>query len=198
MGILEVSKPFLPGRSYYPEGARFSLDEEGPALYLFVASPTREEVREVRKGRLSIGLLSIPPALFIPFRFGEMPWSEAVYSPHLLPEERRPGLRRLCEIRFAPGTGLLLQVVLVDASTGIVLVLRGLGLPTKLSEELLKEVKRLEESPWPGRPPTIGTSTASTPASPPRSLPGTRRSTGCRRVGGGVLPQDLNFPGPLG
>ncbi|RTG93387.1 hypothetical protein [Thermus scotoductus] len=38
----------------------------------------------------------------------------------------------------------------MDASTGIVLVLRGLGLPTKLSEELLKEVKRLEESPWPG------------------------------------------------
>lgn len=110
-----------------------------------MASPTEQEIRDYQKGRAQLGLLPVPPTLLLPFRFGEQPWSEATFTPHLVPEDRRPAGLELQE-----GQGLALQVALVDADTGLVRALRLIGLPTELSRRLLEETRALESSPWPG------------------------------------------------
>ena len=145
MNQLAVGQPFIPGRTRFPEGAVFNFERGGVTLTLFVRRPTPKERRDVQGGTLRIGLLTLPPTLLVPFRFGSMPWSEATYSPHLVPPERRPALD------LAPDHRLLAQIALVDADTGLVEGLRAVALPPEMSRRLVEETQRLLEAPWPGR-----------------------------------------------
>ena len=130
----EVDKPFEPGKTNYPEGVKFDFTEGGPVLLLFFAGPTEEEVEAVRGGAFRIGFLEggiiednrhKGVIIFLLFRFGDLPWMDAPFSIHLA-QYKTPA-----EVEERLGYGL--QVLLIDANTGILKVIRLVGLGAEWS-----------------------------------------------------------------
>jgi hypothetical protein len=131
MHKIEVGQLYLPHRTEYPEGCEYNFYDTGHELRLILANPDRSEVDAVRKGRLQVGLLVEGPAIFLLYKLGKMLWSDAPYSWWMVPEPRRGTPEPI-----NPGQGVLLQIVLIDASTGIVQGLRAVALDTEFSQAL--------------------------------------------------------------
>lgn len=127
MHALIVGKPYHPARSVWDERADFNYRAGGHELVLFVGQARRSEVEAVKAGPVEFGLLVDQPLLFLVVRFldsaGKSVMSfDCSYSWHRVPpedrtmppswEETKPALRALCPI------------ILVEATTGIVLALR--------------------------------------------------------------------------
>lgn len=101
--------------------AAYDYTIAGHQLTRYFACPTREDVRAFRKGPARFALLEDRPALFLLFAFGEAPpWSNAPYSIHLVPQERR----ELPPLPLGRDDRGLLNATLVDRTTGVILGLR--------------------------------------------------------------------------
>lgn len=131
MAILEIGKLYSPGRTEFPEGTEYNFSDAGHELRLFISSPERTEIDAVRKGRVQVGLLVEGPIIFLLFKLGSMLWSDAPFSWWIVPEARRSQPQPISD-----GQGALLQIVLIDAATGIVKALRSVALDTEFSRAL--------------------------------------------------------------
>lgn len=106
------------------DGAVYNYTVTGHELTCYLERPARDEVRAFRKGRAKFALLEEGPVLFLLHRFGEaLPWSDAPYSIHLVPEERR----QLPPALLGPHSRALLTAMLVDRSTGVIRGMRALS-----------------------------------------------------------------------
>lgn len=127
MQSYEVGKLFEEGKTQYQEGIKFDFNQGGGTLYILYDRPKQKEVEEIRKGRLQMGILYKQDIIFLLFKFGNLNWMDAPYSyqlsePHELstPED---------------DTGYSMTVLLIDAATGILKVVRQIGWPTKMSRQ---------------------------------------------------------------
>ena len=126
MHALSVGKPYIPGRSRWPEVGEYNYRAGANELRIFWGAPTASEVESVRKGPALFGLYTQGDLLILCYRFGSLPWSDAPYSIHLLepagvpPEDRVPP----DPASLTPESRALLDVVLIDAGSGIVRALR--------------------------------------------------------------------------
>ncbi|GIW06340.1 MAG: hypothetical protein KatS3mg060_1145 [Dehalococcoidia bacterium] len=122
--LLQVGAPYLPGRTRYPEAVQYTYRAGGHELLLWLSSPSPREVESIQRGRASFALSIEPPLIVLLYRFAPaITWSDAPFSIHLVPPAQRvlpPPLGQAEESRA------LLQVILVDADTGIVRALRQL------------------------------------------------------------------------
>jgi hypothetical protein len=119
---LSAGKPFSASRRSWPEGADYNYRSGVHELRLFVANPTPEEVAAVESGPVEFGMFVEPEGLFLVTRFGRSlsfdtsyQWHRVEPADRVLPpptEETSPALRAL------------LAIILVDAATGLVRVLR--------------------------------------------------------------------------
>ena len=141
----EVGKLFEPGVTSYPEGVKFDFIEGGPVLLLFFAGPTEEEVEAVRGGGFKIGFLESGIIednrhkgiiIFLLFRFGRLPWMDAPFSIHLA--------QRKTPAEVEDGLGYGLQVLLIDAATGVLKVIRLVGLGTEWSRNFRQAILEQE------------------------------------------------------
>ena len=129
-------------------GARYSFDVVGQRLALFYPGATGEEVRNVRKGEARFALVYEEPAIFFMFSFGKLPWSDAPFSVHLVPEE----WRRVRAVH--PGDGGIpnaLEVHMVDSRSGVIKALKMYGLPHEFMLVLEKAVECQLQAEWKGR-----------------------------------------------
>lgn len=125
MRMLEVGKLFEEGKTKYPEGVKFDFYQEGPVLYLFFNRPTEKEIESVKSGKFEIAMYAREEIIFILAKFQGMEWMDAPYSVHL----SKPFEFESIET----GKGFGLNTFLVDASTGILKVIRFSGLSTDFS-----------------------------------------------------------------
>jgi hypothetical protein len=149
---LQVGKPLVPGRTAWPEQADFNYYDGGAELCLFSFTPSVAEVEAVRVGPCDFALAPSGDVLFLLYRFGRagagVPWSDAPFSWHLVPEGRRqlppaPG-------ELSPDTRELLLVILTDAATGLVRVLRAVSLAPDFTRALFAAVAAQAAAPWCG------------------------------------------------
>ena len=129
-------------------GARYSFDASGQQLALAYPGATGEEVRNVRKGEARFALVYEEPVIFFMFSFGTLPWSDAPFSVHLVPE----GWRRVRAVH--PGDGgspHALEVHMVDSRSGVIKALKMYGLPHEFMLVLEKAVERQLQSEWKGQ-----------------------------------------------
>lgn len=118
---LAVGEPF-PGLSFpVPDAGEYLYYDAGHELRLFWSRPAAREVESVRKGEAEFGLLYEEGLVCLAYRFGAEPVSEAMYTWHLVPEERRQMPSETIGQERA-----LLTAVLTDAASGIVEVMRGI------------------------------------------------------------------------
>lgn len=88
------------------------------------------EVRDFESGELQIGMADIDNKIFIVYKFGSQPWGDTPYDPRLLLEPfEYPQIKDR-------SLGAPLCVELYDSATGVLKVLRLLGLPNELSNNL--------------------------------------------------------------
>jgi len=142
---LAVGQLYHPRRTRWPEVGEYNYRAGAHELRLFWASPSKNEIRGVRKGKPQFALLWQPPVVWFLYHFssGGCPWSDAPYSIHLVPEAER--------VPPEPQTGAqrsLLQVVLIDADTGIVQALRAVTFAPLFSQRLARVIQEQWEQPF--------------------------------------------------
>ena len=136
----EAGKLFKPGKTHYQEGIKFDFNQSGGALYIMYDRPTPKEIEEIRRGKLQLGILEKSDIIFLLFKFGSLPWMDAPYSCHL----SEPYVFDKVE----EGTGYGMTVFLIDASTGILKVIRQIGWPSKMSRLFTDYVIEQQSKPF--------------------------------------------------
>lgn len=146
MHAFEVGKPYIEGKTRWEEAADYNFRGGEHELRLFFNNPNPQEVEMIRFGLSRFALAVTGPVIWLAFKFGDLPWSDASFSIHLVPEaERQPPPPLTREQQRA-----LLNVILVDAATGIVKVLRAVSFSPSFSNALHKAIRAQWEAGWPG------------------------------------------------
>lgn len=132
MHTIEVGKLYIPGKTSYREAGEYNYRAGTHQLVLFYRDPLDEEVRDIQNGEATFAFAyEQPDILVFLYKFAGMGWSDAPYSIHFVPEAERTlppvltGEQRV-----------LLNIVLVDAATGIVRAIRMISLSTLMSRKL--------------------------------------------------------------
>lgn len=135
---LEVGKPYKEGVTRYNQGIKFDFTQAGGNLYLFLNKPAMSEIESIKNGKLQVGFCTRGEAIFMLFKFKGMEWMDAPYTVHL--SKKLESLEQL-DI----GMGYSLMIHLVDASNGILKVLRLVGMSTSFSSKLRKALMQQQQ-----------------------------------------------------
>ncbi len=145
MALFEVGKLYNPNKQRWLEASQYSFRGGQHELVLFFNNPTPREVEEVRRGTAEFALHVERPLIVLCYRFGDgVPWSDAPYSYHVLPEHER---------RLPPETDeatirALLLVYLVDAETGILRAMRQVSFSPEFTARLHGAIREQAIEPW--------------------------------------------------
>jgi hypothetical protein len=144
MHAYEVGKPYSENRRHWPELAQYNYRGGEHELVLFLARPTSDETQAVRRGDAELALFVERSLIVLLYRFGQaLPWSDAPYSIHLVPFEQRT---------LPPETGpeehALLQIILVDAGTGIIKAMRVVSMSPDFTQTLHNAIRKQFDQPF--------------------------------------------------
>lgn len=145
MTTLSVGQLYNPLRTQWPECSQYNYRSGAHELLLFFGSPTDREVKAARKGKAEFALFVRQPVIILAYKFGDgIPWSDAVFSIHLVPESERdlPSADLESEVRAT------LQVLLVDAHTGILRALRLVSFSPAFTRALHTGIREQAAAPW--------------------------------------------------
>jgi hypothetical protein len=153
MYAYELGKPYHPDRKIWPSGNQFNCRGGECELVLFFGRPTFAEVSAVKSGRAEFALYDHDGLVVLCYRFvhpqGGIPWSDAPYQYHLVPEAERippPNPSGL-----SPETRALLHVVLVSATGGQVRALRTIPISPAFTRSLFAAIGRQAARPFDSR-----------------------------------------------
>ncbi len=137
-----------PGKNgRWPEGTRYTYDEEGHTLLVYFPRVSERERRDFQHGDAEFALLYEPPVIFLLFKFGGQFWMEAPFCIHQVPESRRlttviePGGRVWAE----------LDVHLVDSAYHSLSARRKLTLPEEFALQVEEMIWEQLDAGWDGR-----------------------------------------------
>lgn len=136
----EVGKLFEEGITRYNEEAKFEFTQSGPALLIFFKTPTEKEIESIRADNIKIGFTEISEIIFMLYKFEGIPWIDAPYSIHLS--------GNIEPQKVEEGTGYGLQIFLIDADTGILKVMRLIGMGTEWSRRFREAILRQKNIPF--------------------------------------------------
>jgi hypothetical protein len=136
---LEVGQLFEPGRTRYQETVKFEFTPGGPVLLIYFERPNQKEIAAIRSGKFKFGFYEhdIGSVIFTLSKFEGLKWMDAPYSIHLSPPfEFAP------ELDTDQNLGFALQIFLIDAATGILHVIRYVGLGHDFSVKFKEALQR--------------------------------------------------------
>lgn len=134
----EVDAPYVPGRTRWAEGVDFNFRNGELELRLFLGRLRPPEIEAIRRGTPEFALYVEETVILFLYRFGKaIPWSDAPFSWWLVPEEERS----LPPAIHGPERALL-QVILIDADTGLIRALRAVTLSPSLTLALYQAIAR--------------------------------------------------------
>lgn len=147
MAEYSVGKPYIPGRRNWPENCEYNYRSGTHELRMFLRGLTGPEVMAIRRGECEFGLFVQEDIILLLYRFdAAVAWSDAPYSWHRVPE----GQRDFPEPHGSPEGRDTLQVILVDALTGIVRALRIVSFSPAFTMVLRSAIRDQAARPWPG------------------------------------------------
>lgn len=148
--ILEVGKPYPGKTGPLPEGGWFGWSKGGLELFLSFRRPWPSEIDAVRRSPCELALVrlpEVPETLWLLYHFEPgLDWSDAPYTPHLIPENERPDVA----LFTSQEQRLFLQVVLVECTTAVVQAIRLVSLSHVMSQEMVSAYLQALAAPWPG------------------------------------------------
>jgi hypothetical protein len=150
MHVYQLGKPYHPDRKVWPECAQFNFRGGELELVLFFDGPSAGEIEAVRTGRSEFALYDGDNLVVLCYRFegkrAQVPWSDAPYQWHLLPESMRFPVPD--PARLGPGARVILHVILVNATGGIIQALRQVTLSPEFSRRLYRAITHQAAAPW--------------------------------------------------
>lgn len=130
--ILQVGKPYVPGKASLAPFANYNLRGGTHELLLVMGGLTAKEIEAVRKGESEFALVIHRRVIFFLYRFGDgFKWSDAPYSIWMLPESDR-----IAPEATGPETRALLQTILVDADQNLTQAIRATTLSPEFTTAL--------------------------------------------------------------
>ena len=122
-----------------PDGIVFETTPAGVLLLLKMQRPTRKEVREFKNGRAKFRFVVKNDIIFFLAKFGALPWMDAPYY-------RKYAQFDGASLEVPPdGKGIALHAMLIDASSGVLVAQKLIGLSTELSRDLIAAMKAQPE-----------------------------------------------------
>lgn len=142
MNVYAVGEKYNPKVASWPEGTQYNFRSGAHELLMFFAGPTEHEIKQIKTGAAEFGLLFESDIIFLLARFGDLSWIDAPYHWSMLPENEKVG-------PAAPeGDSLaLLQVILIDAKTGVIKALRVISLSAANNKILRNAIGRQAANP---------------------------------------------------
>lgn len=131
MHVYEVGKPYIPGRTQWPEIGEYNFRGGEHELRLFFSQPSAQEIANVARGRAEFGLFVEDEQIIFLYRFGHGEWSDAPFSIH-----RVPASERVLPQPLSGEQRMALNVMLVSADDGIVRALRFVSFSPEFSQRL--------------------------------------------------------------
>ena len=135
MHVYQVGKLYAPSRRTWPELADYNYRAGGHELRIFLAHAVPREVAAIATGQVEFGLIAELPEIFVVARFhrpGPQQGRDRVvisfdcsYQWHRTDAIERTGSVEWRETD--PGTRALCSIILVEATDGIILALRGVS-----------------------------------------------------------------------
>lgn len=151
MHEIRVGELYVAGRTSWPEAIEWNWAKDLNELRLFFTNPSSQEIQAVKRGKVEFGLVVRQDIIFLAFRFlpapgnqQGIPWSDAPYTYHMLPQDRKG----LPEADPGPEERSLLQIVLVDAGTGVSLAIRGVTLSPEFTQKMFAAIRAQAEQPF--------------------------------------------------
>jgi hypothetical protein len=143
---LTVGKPYIEGKTGWPEAVEYNYRGGAHELRLFYPDLRPAEVADVQEGPARFAFAVAGDVIFFCWKFGGQPWSDSTYSIHLVPEDERqaPPDWQAAEARAA------LTVILVEAKSGLVAALRYVSFSPDFTRRLHAAIRKQYGQPWPG------------------------------------------------
>jgi hypothetical protein len=151
MPVFSVGSPY-PGRRNraFPERILYAWNGDGHNLTLFLAKPTVREIESARVGKAEFALVVTGPVIWFLSKFGgSLPWSDSPYSIHLEREGSADGIA-LPPLDLTPAARYLCNIMLIEADTTIVRVIRAVSFSPEFTRALHQAINTQAEQEWPG------------------------------------------------
>ncbi len=116
----EVGKLYSQTRTRWDEGTEYNFRSNVHEIRLFFRQPRPIEVQSVKTGEAQFGLVVKEDVILLVFKFGALPWSDASYTWHRVPENERT----LPPEELRPEERAQVTTFLINADTGILLAIR--------------------------------------------------------------------------
>jgi hypothetical protein len=146
--LYAVGKPYDPRRTTWPEGADYNFRGGEHELQIFLEGATPREVEAIGSGPVEFGLLAEPSGLglFLITRFGRTTF-DCSYSWYRT--ARTTGDRTWPPLweETSPELRALLHIILVEATTGIVLALRAVSFSPEFTRAIHRAITEQAAAP---------------------------------------------------
>ncbi len=114
---------------------QFDITNGGAVLFMTVKSPTTHEIEQFSSKNRSIRMTCFPDCLWMTFKFGDLEWNEAPYTPHLSKGATfPPAIHTACDH---------ISIVLIDSVDGKVKYCDTVGLSPELTAALKTGISML-------------------------------------------------------
>jgi hypothetical protein len=142
----QLDKPYVLGRTSWPEAVEYNFRSGEHELRLLLKWPSLAASNAVSHGPCEFALVVEGPVILFLYQFGAaIAWSDVPYLWHLLPKEQRT----LPDAESSEARALL-QVILVDAGTGLVRALRVVTFSLAFTGVIHAAIRSQAEFPWIG------------------------------------------------
>lgn len=145
MHAYTVGELYNPSRTRWPEVAQYNYRGGEHELILFFNQPSPAEIRDVQKGEAEFRLFVQHDQIILVWRFGRIPWSDAPYTIHRVPESERVLPQPPRDIQ---NLRVFLHIVLVDADSGVIRALRAITLSSEFTAALHAAILDQAALPW--------------------------------------------------
>ena len=123
------------------EGCYVDIDSAGIRIMAIFDKPTEGERKSMSNGSpLEIRLITMRGIMLFLMKFGDMPWMDAPYTPHLSKGD--------ISIGQEDGKGLATTIQLFDRGTGELLVQRLVGLNEEMTKKIAREIDDMKKKPF--------------------------------------------------
>lgn len=147
MHVYQVGKPYISTRSDWPDGVDYNYRSGDHELRIFLRDPSHTEIAAVKTGKARFALAAAlnGDVIFLCYKFGNQPWSDATFNYHLVHEDERtvPPVR-------TPRDRAVLNVILVDGETGLIAGLRVVSFSPEFTWCLEEAIRIQAARPFPG------------------------------------------------
>lgn len=140
--VYRVGELYAPTRTRWPEAVDYNYrGGGGHELRLFWPRLSASNVQAVRTGSIELALYVEPPVIVLLYKIaGACDWSDQPFTIHLVPAAER-------QLPIA-GSRALLTILLIDADTGILRVIRTITLAPALTTALHTAIAEQAAAPF--------------------------------------------------